>query len=428
MEGLDRMIGITRRLRLAAAPGVEDIVASGLCMGCGLCQGVAGEARLRVEWDEQGAYRPHVLTDLDPPTQAAIRAVCPGLRMQLPAPVSRAAGGMNDLIFGHVERMVEAYAADPEIRFASSSGGILTALAVHLLETGCVQAVLNVAASPDHPARSISHVARDRAGALAAAGSRYGPAAPLLRLHELLDAGEPFAVVGKPCDIAAVRNLARRDPRVGRLVVALLTVMCGGQAEMPFIWELLARQGVTEDELESFRCRGNGCPGPTAFETRDGRRFAFTYDEAWGDSIHEWGLPFRCKICWDSQGEQADLMSFDSVAPEHVEGESEGFNTVLVRTSRGGGLFREAEAAGAVVVTRDVGLDALHQWQPHIVRRRQNALSRVTGTALRSGVLPNVDGYRLLRAARTGGLRGFAHNAVGAWKRAGRARESMPSR
>ena len=395
-------------------------------MGCGICQGVAGTDRLRVEWDARGAYRPRVLVDLDPPTQAAIRAVCPGLRMQLPAAVSSAPRGTNDLIFGHIERMVEAYAADPDIRFASSSGGILTALTVYLLETGRARAVLNVAASPTHPARSVSHVSRDRAGALAAAGSRYGPAAPLLRLHELLEVGEPFAVVGKPCDIAAVRNLARRDRRVGRLVVALLTVMCGGQAEMSFIWELLNNQGVTEEELASFRCRGNGCPGPTAFETKDGRHFAFTYDEVWGDSIHEWGLPFRCKICWDSQGEQADLMSFDSVAPEHIEGENEGFNTVLVRTSRGAGLLREAEAAGAVIVTRDVELEALHEWQPHIVRRRESALSRVTGTALRSGVLPQVDGYRLLRAARAGGLRGFAQNAVGAWKRADRAREAMP--
>jgi coenzyme F420 hydrogenase subunit beta len=422
------MNGITRSLRRAAAPTVQDIVESGLCMGCGLCQGVAGEDRLRVEWNTLGAYRPRVLVDLDQPVQAAVRAICPGLRMQLPAAVSRSPGGTNDLIFGHVERMVEAYAADAEVRFAGSSGGILTALTVHLLETGRAKAVLNVAASPTQPARSISHVARDRAGALAAAGSRYGPAAPLLRLHELLEAGEPFAVVGKPCDIAAVRNLARRDRRVNQLVVALLTVMCGGQAEMSFIWELLNDQGVTEEELARFRCRGNGCPGPTAFETKDGRHFAFTYDEVWGDSIHEWGLPFRCKICWDSQGEQADLMSFDSVAPEHVEGESEGFNTVLVRTSRGAGLLREAEATGAVMVTRDVELEALHEWQPHIVRRRESALSRVTGTALRSGVLPRVNGYRLLRAARTDGLRGFAHNAAGAWKRAGRARESMSVR
>jgi coenzyme F420 hydrogenase subunit beta len=424
-EGLDSMNGITRRWRRATAPTVQDIVESGLCMGCGLCQGVAGEDRLVVEWDARGAYRPRVVAGLDARTEAAIRAVCPGLRMRLPAAISDAAAGANDLIFGHVQAMVEAHATDPEVRFIGSSGGVLTALTIHLLESGRAKAVLNVAASPTHPARSISHIARDREGALAAAGSRYGPAAPLQRLHELLDAGEPFAVIGKPCDIAAVRNLSRRDARVGRLVVGLLTVMCGGQAEMPWFWNFLEKQGVTEDEVTSLRCRGKGCPGPTAFETKDGRRFQFTYDEAWGNSVHNWGLPFRCKICWDSHGEQADLMAFDSVAPEHIEGETEGFNSVIVRTARGAGLLREAEVCGAVVVTREVVFDALYEWQPHMVRRRKAAMARVTGLALRNGIVPRVSGYRLLQASRVDGLRGFVRNAIGSWRRAGRARETM---
>jgi len=419
------MDGITRRWRRATTPTVQDIVESGLCMGCGLCQGVAGGDRLVVEWDARGAYRPRVLARLDARTESAIRAVCPGLRMRLPVATSHATDGANDLVFGHVQAMVEAHATDPEARFIGSSGGVLTALTIHLLESGRAKAVLNVAASPTHPARSISHIARDREGALAAAGSRYGPAAPLQRLHELLDAGAPFGVIGKPCDIVAVRNLARRDARVGRLVVALLTVICGGQAEMPWFWSFLEKQGVTEDEVTSLRCRGNGCPGPTAFETKDGRRFEFTYEQAWGNSVHNWGLPFRCKICWDSHGEQADLMAFDSVAPEHVEGETEGFNSVIVRTARGNELLREAEACGAVIVTRQIGLDSLYEWQPHMVRRRRAALARITGLVLRNGIAPRVSGYRLLQASRVDGLRGFVRNAAGSWRRAGAAREIM---
>ncbi len=91
-----------------------------------------------------------------------------------------------------------------------------------------------------------------------------------------------------------------------------------------------------------------------------------------GDAIHEWGLPFRCKICPDSQGEQADLMAFD-VAPEHAVDDTEGFNTVIVRTGRGLTLLRRAEEAGALNVTCDLRVDSLHEWQAHIVRRRIGA-------------------------------------------------------
>ena len=49
---------------------------------------------------------------------------------------------------------------------------------------------------------------------LEGAGSRYGPAATLVDFGDILDRGEPFALNAKPCDITAVRNLARLDPRV----------------------------------------------------------------------------------------------------------------------------------------------------------------------------------------------------------------------
>ena len=424
------MNAVTTHLRRIFAPTVEDIVESGLCMGCGACESVAGRDRLQVRWDTRGACRPHVWWPLDRATEAAIRRACPGLRMQLPAGGAEAGVSnavSDDLIFGRVLRMVEAYATDPDIRHAGSSGGVLTGLALHLLESGRAKAVLHVAASSDRPMRTVSHVSRTRDDVLRAAGARYGPAAPLTLLGGLLTAGEPFAVIGKPCDIAAVRNVGRRDARVRESVVALLTVMCGGQADMPFLWGLLEANKMREEDVSNFRCRGNGCPGPTSIETRDGRRVEFTYDEVWGDAIHEWGLPYRCKICPDSQGEQADIMAFDSIAPEHAEEDTEGFNSVIVRTARGAGLLRKAQAVGSLTVTEDLDLSTLAYWQSHIVRRREGALARLIGTALRSGVVPRVSGYRLLRAAGRDGVSGFARNAVGAWRRAARACETMPA-
>ena len=74
-------------------------------------------------------------------------------------------------------------------------------------------------------------------------------------------------------------------------------------------------------------------------------------------------------------------------------------------------------------VTCDLGVASLHEWQPHIVRRREGALARLVGTTLRSGVVPRVSGYRLPSAARHDGLSGFLRNARGAWLRAGKARE-----
>ena len=62
-------------------------------------------------------------------------------------------------------------------------------------------------------------------------GSRYGPVAPLKSLEEALAMKRPFAVVAKPCDINAVRNYGKVDPRVNELCQCLLTLSCGTYAD-----------------------------------------------------------------------------------------------------------------------------------------------------------------------------------------------------
>ena len=70
-------------------------------------------------------------------------------------------------------------------------------------------------ANPKKPMRSVSKFSYNKEELLGnESRSRYGPASPLDRFHEALDLNQPFAFVGKPCDISAVRQLARIDSRV----------------------------------------------------------------------------------------------------------------------------------------------------------------------------------------------------------------------
>ena len=57
---------------------VTEIVESGLCIGCGLCQSVAGKERLRIVMTPEGRERPLVHVPLDTLTVNQIAAVCPG--------------------------------------------------------------------------------------------------------------------------------------------------------------------------------------------------------------------------------------------------------------------------------------------------------------------------------------------------------------
>ena len=119
-----------------------------------------------------------------------------------------------DPVWGATQRIVLAWAADPQVRFRASTGGVLTALGLYLIESGEVELILQATASVSHPAFGESLVSTSSEDVHRAAGSRYGPTAVLSRAREALDRGRPMAFVGKPCDIAALRNYAEFDERV----------------------------------------------------------------------------------------------------------------------------------------------------------------------------------------------------------------------
>ena len=376
---------------------IETIVEYGLCIGCGLCQSLAGPRRLRLEMTPGGRERPRVLEPLDEATLARINAVCPGLRVQGFDDAPGGKGFANSAMWGPAAGMATAYASDPEIRFEAATGGVLSALALYLVETGKVDFVLHVAASAEKPMQSVRHLSDDRETVMAGSGSRYGPAAVLVDLCERLDEGRVFAVIGKPCDIAAVRNLARIDPRVEKQVRYLLTFMCAGASELTMARNVAGWHGVAEDEVASMRFRGYGNPGPTRIVTKKGRVHDTIYNQIWEDA-RNWKLQFRCKICPDAIGEVADLVAYDVWPGGVPKGEDEGFNGVLARTPKGLALLREAEAAGVLEVTTPITYADLDDFQPHQVEKKVAIVGRIAALALTRQPYPR---YRRLRLWRT---------------------------
>jgi coenzyme F420 hydrogenase subunit beta len=378
----------------------DQIVQAGLCIGCGLCESLAGPARIRIVMTPEGRERPAVQAPLDDAALRLINAVCPGLKVEGPDPAASAADTQWDAIWGPALRIAKGHAADPQIRFRSSAGGGLSALAIYLLESGRVDFILHVAASTEQPMRTKRHLSFDRAQVMEAAGSRYGPAAPLVDFAQLLERGRPFAFIGKPCDIAALRNLARYDPRVEQVVPYVLGFVCGGASEFAKTRDLVEGFGLEEGDVALLRYRGMGNPGLTCVEARDGRRFSVTYRELWRDE-GKWMLQFRCKICADAIGELADIAVSDVWPNGSPSGEDAGFNGFIARTPKGRALLEDAERAGALVLIEELGFRDLDNVQPHQVRKKQELTARLAAMRDAGAVTPSFTGLRLDDAAAT---------------------------
>jgi len=303
-------------------------------------------------------------------------------------------------VYGPIASLHRGWAADERVRFHAAAGGSLTALGTYLLESGQVEAVLHVKASTDNPMMSDTIVSTSAGDVYNGAQSRYGPAAPLTRVHELLDAGRVFAVIGKPCDVAAIRNLARIDARVEKQIPYCLTIFCGNVPSLNLPHEMAAHFAVEPDELSLFRWRGEGWPGMTHMETHDGRAFDLTYDKAYFEEDVPWHYDsqFRCKICPDAIGELSDVACPDGWVMENgkpIHREAPGMNVLVARTPKGAKLLSDAQAAGAMVLEpfSELELEAMHaDHKP----RKVSWPARMLGLRLVGQPAIQVQGYRKL--------------------------------
>jgi coenzyme F420 hydrogenase subunit beta len=361
---------------------IAEVVANGMCIGCGLCESVT-EGRVHMALTEAGGHRP-TGTDFSDIEEATLLASCPGNTVS----AREEHGTPVDAIWGANRSMSMAWSGEPEVRHQAATGGVLTALARHLVDTGEVAFVLHARADPAAPMRSVWTMSETVDEVLEASGSRYGPVSVLAGMHSALDRGEPFAVVGKPCDVSAVHGLAQADQRVDKLCVARLTMVCGGTSRLTKSRALLDEIGYSENEVTLFRYRGNGNPGPTRVEATGGRIHERNYLEMWADEAG-WDLETRCKFCPDALGEASDVSAADAWPGGAPAGEDEGFNAIVVRTAEGERLVNAAVASGHLVVGEPVSPEQLNDFQPHQVRKKHAVAARLCG--VQDAGLPTFD-------------------------------------
>ena len=374
------------------------IIRSGLCTGCGLCEAVS-EGCVEMGRTASGYERPRIRSVLEGRVMDRIEAICPGLRLTGPPDARISPQAALDDIWGYWRRIVLGWATDPDVRHRAATGGVLTALGQFLLASGRVETVLHARPGGRHPAFGAPQISTTAAEVMEGIGSRYGPTAPLTGLDALLDRGAPFAVIAKPCDLSAIANLARIDPRVDALIPYRLAMVCGGFSPLSATEAFARSKGIEPKDLTSVRYRGFGCPGDTVFETKDGQVTAATYTEFWGEDESTWSLPFRCKVCADGIAETADVAASDTWPgggpdPATLDTYDPGTNAILIRTDRGMDLVEEAVAGGYLTLGEDRGPRYLDQVQPHQRAKKLAVAARWAGLRAEGALAPAEEGLR----------------------------------
>jgi len=398
---------------MAGRSTIERVLGSDLCAGCGACAHIAPE-RVGMRLSADGFLRPEEVSPLSSRQEQAVARVCPGVAM-----TQNAEGRHDHVLWGPIVETRSGFATDPDTRFAGSSGGVITALLAHLLASGEVDHVVETTADRSRPYANTTATVTSPRQVLEAAGSRYAPSAPLADLETALRRPGRAAFVGKPCDVAALRAMAKLDRRIDEKIPIMISFFCAGVPSTKGAQKIIDEMGLREDEVVAFRYRGNGWPGHATATTGDGRTARMSYDRSWGGILSKY-VQFRCKVCPDGTGGFADVVCADAWHCDErgypLFEERDGISLVVSRTHKGEALVRAAMAAGSIEAT-PVPAEAIAAMQPGQLRRKRLALARLLAVRLLTRQAPRFTGFNLRAAARTAGLRANLRDFAGTCRR-----------
>lgn len=356
---------------------IKDIIKNDLCLGCGLCSAI--DTNCKMEIGSHGFYRPQFAKE-NKQTEKIISQICPGINIHNPRTDN------DSSVWGKIELVSNAWATDNIIRQSSSSGGVTSALAIYLLESHEVDGILQVGVEDNNYLYNKLHVSKTKEEILKRNASRYAPALIFDQIVKILNSNnECYAFIGKPCDIAGLKNFLKCFPQYEGRIKFFLAIFCAGMPSYNASIKAIKTFNNSTQPM-SLQYRGNGWPGYFTVKFEDGKVGKMTYNESWGKILGK-ELGFRCKICPDGIGLLADIASGDSWNtkdgyPDFTE--SDGKNFCFIRTKTGKKLFESAINDG-YITEEPLNIEKIKDIQKYQFSRRHYVGWRILTVQILSG-------------------------------------------
>ncbi|NCW37239.1 MAG: hydrogenase, partial [Proteobacteria bacterium] len=134
---------------------LTDITNNGLCIGCGLCQSILGKEKISIEMTDKGRLEPKEINPISGDDLERVKKICPGVIVEGLPKKDISNDSKFDTLWGYYNSLFYAWSTDEQIRFQSSTGGLLNGLSLFLLESKKVDFILHTAGDPEKPMRSI---------------------------------------------------------------------------------------------------------------------------------------------------------------------------------------------------------------------------------------------------------------------------------
>lgn len=366
----------------ALAPA--DIISSGLCIGCGACTTLDGEAR--VGWDRNGHLKPEGPQGWLIRCSEEFARLCPfspGAANEDAIAAELYAGAPHaDPSIGRYQAAFVGHVAEGEFRMQGSSGGMSSWVAAELLRRGLVDGVAHVVprSRNDGDGRLFGYqISRSEAALQEGAKSRYYPIELSAVLREIDAVPGRYAIIGVPCFIKAVNLQRRQNPVFAERIAFTIGLFCGHMKSARMVDSFASQLGAQPAQVRAIDYRLKNPERPANWYSAkltlaDGS----TRQQDWWHLVEgDWGSGFfmnsACNYCDDVVAETADISMGDAWL-EPYSSDGRGTNVVVVRSPLVADLVQQAIADRRLALTA-VDDDFVRRTQAAGLRQRREGLA-----------------------------------------------------
>ena len=324
---------------------LEDIVNKGLCLGCGVCA-YSDEIGKTIYSEKRDQFIPLITKENRQDEVGYI--ICPGKGYNI---IDESEilykSAKYDLDLGHVYDHYAAFSNDRQILENASSGGIMSHLAIYLLENKIVDRVLTTQFSYKVEPRSVCILASSREEILKSQGSKYCPVDLSVAIREIKSNDYTVAIIGTPCQVAGIRSIQKIDPVFNKKIFITIANFCGGFKSYNNINLIAKRKGINPKKIGFFRFRGNGQPGSMLIQETTGKKVEIPYPKyvgLTGISKH-----LRCHLCVDATGELADIACGDAWLPRFLQ-DINPWSIIITRTKKADDLVKKMRGSNMITI------------------------------------------------------------------------------
>lgn len=327
-----------------------DVIEPGNCTHCGACVGLHPDwLEFRQTEDGPLPFLRRPLSSEEDASLALAWAVCSGRGVPYPQLWEHLSGSPpSHWLMGPYRRVFTGYASDPAIRRRGASGGVISRVLIHLLETGQIEGAVVLRQGLYTPEDAAPVIATTRDEILAAAQSVYA-VTPMLTLLPKMEAFTGrLAFVGLPEQVAALRMLQAAGHPAAQKVVFVAGPYTGTNMYKGAVRAFLRMQGVADEvAITRLQWRAGEWPGHLQVETADGR--VFQAQKFYYNYLIPFYISRNCQITPDFTNETTDLSVGDAWSPR-FEAAGGGHSVIVARSDRAEQVLAEMHQAGELTL------------------------------------------------------------------------------